>query len=80
MDLPAVWLLAQSLRFESVRFVHCLIVMPFVSVTFSFNRFRPFYRNTFYRCLYHSAIMPIGLFQSTTRNAGGPILNSQPEA
>jgi len=30
------------------------------ALIFSFSWFRPFYRNTFYRCLYHFAIMPIG--------------------
>jgi hypothetical protein len=41
------------------------------ALTFSFSRFRPFYRNTFYRCLYHSAIMPIGsINRQPNRHAG----------
>ena len=30
------------------------------ALSFSFSRFRPFYRNTLYRSFYHFAIMPIG--------------------
>jgi len=41
------------------------------ALTFSFVRFRPFYRNTLYRCLYHSAIMPIGpINRQPNRHAG----------
>jgi hypothetical protein len=42
------------------------------ALTFSFRRFRPFYRNTFYRGLYHSAIMPVGpINRQPNRHPGG---------
>jgi hypothetical protein len=41
------------------------------ALSFSFSWFRPFYRNTLYRCFYHSAIMPIGpINRQPNRHAG----------
>jgi len=41
------------------------------TLSFSFSRLRPFYWNTFYCCLYHFAIMPIGsINRQANRYAG----------